>query len=222
MTKKKTAPKKKKAAADKKKKSDRRENVQTPPHSDTDVTRRAKKQTRKPKFENTLDKIKEQDRPVDGPDRKGGARPGPSQPDPGAGDSQRPPDSLDRIQPSDKAPKALAPVLKIPFSIWANVSQIEEMKLSDIEAEEWAGPIVELLEYYFPGRIPEIVWIWLMFLSATEKVIDSRVKIRYEKRQERKSSASAPGQSEREPAAHTTQPAPKHNGNEPAEGYPKE
>ncbi|MBA7496451.1 hypothetical protein ES702_07059 [subsurface metagenome] len=181
---------------------------------------KAKKQSRKPEFEKALEEIppKEQTDQV----RKVGMRPGPSQPDPGAEEGPAPPDDLARIDSQlSKAPKALAPVLKIPFSIWANVSQIEEMKLSDIEAEEWARPIIDLLEYYFPGRIPEIVWIWLMFLSATEKVIDSRVKIRYEKRQERKRSGSAPGQSEREPAAHTTRSAPKHNGAKPADSYPQ-
>ena len=184
---------------------------------------KAKKKSRKPEFEKALAEIKEQDQTVEGPDRKVGKRPGPSQPDPGAEERPCPPDNLTRIDRQlSKAPKALAPVLKIPFSIWANVSQIEEMKLTDAEAVEWAGPIVELLEYYFPGRIPEIVWIWLMFLSATEKVIDSRVKIRYEKRQERKRSGSAPGQSEREPAAPTTRSAPKHKGAKPAESYPTE
>jgi len=196
MTKKKTTPKKKAA--------------------------KAKKQTRKPNFEKALEEIKEQDQPVDVPDRVG-KRPGPSPQDPGAEESPAPPDDLAKIDRQlSKAPKALAPVLKIPFSIWASVSQIEEMKLSDIEAEEWAEPIISLLEYYFPGRIPEIIWIWLMFLTATEKVIDSRVKIRYEKRQERKQAAQIPGSPQTEPAAHTTQPAPRRQGAEPAEGYPNE
>lgn len=207
---------KKKKAVGKKKISDRRKQVSnTPPspHRDKDVPRRAKKQTRKPGFEKVLDEIEKQ------ADRKVGKRPGPSQPDPGAGDSPCPPDNLARLDAElSKAPKALAPVLKIPFSIWASVSQIPEMKLTDPEAEEWAKPIIELLEYYFPGRIPEIVWIWLMFLTATEKVIDSRVKIRYEKRKE---CAIRGGPASREPAEHTTQPAPAHKGAEPAQGYPQ-
>lgn len=194
MTKKKTAPKKK--------------------------TAKAKKQSRKPDFEKALGEIKEQDQPVEGPDRVG-KRPGPTQPDPGAEEGPCPPDNLARIDRQlSKAPKALAPVLKIPFSIWASVSQIEEMKLSDIEAEEWAEPIIALLEYYFPGRIPEIIWIWLMFLTATEKVIDSRVKIRYEKRKEISLHGGRPAATE--PAAHTTQPAPVHNGAEPAQSFPQE
>jgi len=172
---------------------------------------KAKKQTRKPEFEKALNEIV-----TDSEVREVGTRPGPGVRDPGA------PDNLDRLDRElSKAPQALAPVLKIPFSIWASVSQIPEMKLADDEAEEWAEPIVALLEYYFPGRIPEIIWIWLMFLTATEKVIDSRVKIRYEKRQQLKRSQPATV-STREPAGLNTQPAPKHNGAEPAQSYPKE
>lgn len=176
---------------------------------------KAKKQARKPDFENALEEIVTDDKVREG------TRPGVSSQHPGADDSPRPPDNLVKVdrEPS-KAPKALAPVLKIPFSIWAGVSEISEMKLTDLEAEEWAEPIIALLEYYFPGRIPEIIWIWLMFLSATEKVIDSRVKIRYEKRKERAHSqtSSAP----RESAVPTAQPAPVHNGAEPAEDFPQE
>lgn len=173
-----------------------------------------KKQSRKPEFEKTLDEVV----PIADQGGEDGTRPGPGGQDPGA------PDNLDRSDRElSKAPQALALVLKIPFAIWANVSEIPEMKLADAEAEEWAEPIVALLEYYFPGKIPEIAWMWLMFLSATEKVIDSRVKIRYEKRQERKRSqpsTSTPGY--RESAVQTAQPAPKHNGAEPAQGYPNE
>lgn len=185
----------------------------------TDKKVEAKKQTRKPDFERALDEVVPKDREGEVPEgpgtaRRGGPRPDPDGQDPGA------PDKLARLDRElSKAPQALAPVLKIPFSIWASVSQIPEMKLTDPEAQEWAEPIVALLEYYFPGKIPEIIWIWLMFLTATEKVIDSRVKIRYEKRKEQ--SQSSPGSAPRGPAA-TTRPAPTHNGAEPAEHYPKE
>ncbi len=183
----------------------------------TDKKIQAVKQTRKPEFEKALEEIV-----TDSKVRDESTRPGPSSQDPGAKDSQAPPDNLAGLDHQlSKASQALAPVLKIPFSIWATVSEIPEMKLADDEAQEWAEPIVALLEYYFPGKIPEIAWMWLMFLSATEKVIDSRVKIRYEKRQEHKRSQPAMV-STREPAGHTTQSAPIHNGAEPAQGYPKE
>ncbi len=197
MTKKKTAPAGKKKTARKVK---------------------AKKQIRKPEFEKALEEIVTDDV------GDVGTRPGPSPQDPGAEDSQAPPDNLDRPDRElSKASQALAPVLKIPFSIWAGVSEIPEIKLADDEAQEWAEPIVALLEYYFPGKIPEIAWMWLMFLSATEKVIDSRVKMRYEKRQELKSSQTSTSTSGyREPVVQTAQPAPVHNGAEPAQSYPKD
>ena len=182
---------------------------------------KAKKQTRKPDFEKALDEVITNDQVGDVPEgpgtaHRGGPRPGPDGQAPGA------PDNLARLDRElSKAPQALAPVLKIPFSIWASLSQIPEMKLTDPEAQEWAEPIVALLEYYFPGKIPEIIWIWLLFLTATEKVIDSRVKIRYEKLKERSNSASS-SSAPRGSAAHTTRPAPVHNGAEPAENYPKE
>ena len=178
---------------------------------------------RKPEFEKALDEVVPNDQLRNVPEgpgtaRRGGTRPGPDGQDPGA------PDNLARLDRElSKAPQALAPVLKIPFSIWASVSQIPEMKLTDPEAEEWAEPMVALLEYYFPGKIPEIIWIWLLFLTATEKVIDSRVKIRYEKLQERSHSASSAPSGPA--AAHTTRqpaPAPAHNGAEPALSYPQE
>jgi len=168
----------------------------------------AKKQIRKPDFEKALDEVILKDQTAKVQEEQG--------PRPGAPDSLAP----GATSKSDKAPKALAPVLKIPFSIWASVSQIPEMNLSDIEAQEWAEPMIDLLEYYFPGKIPEIIWIWLMFLTATEKVIDSRVKIRYEKRKERHNSQARPAHPT-EPVAAQRQPAPAHNGAEPAESYPQ-
>ena len=170
------------------------------------------KQIRKPEFEKALDEVIS--KPDQGED--GGTRPG-LEAGPGA------PDNLGKLDRElSKASKALAPVLKIPFAIWANVSEIPEMRLADDEALEWAEPIVALLEYYFPGKIPEIAWMWLMFLSATEKVIDSRVKIRYEKRKEQSSQPSTSTSGYREPAVPTAQPALRHNGADPAQGYPSE
>ena len=172
---------------------------------------KAKKQVRKPDFENALNEVALGEQTNDQA-QDGVKRPSSIRQDSGAGDN------LDRLDRS-KAPQALAPVLKIPFSIWASVSEIPEMKLSDDEAEEWAEPMVALLEYYFPGKIPEIAWIWLMFLSSTEKVIDSRVKIRYEKRQERERSHSVPV-GPGEPVA-ASQPAPRRDGAEPTTEYPQ-
>lgn len=137
----------------------------------------------------------------------------------GPGDSPGPPDDH-VVQVPDRAAQALAPVLKIPFVIWSNIENIPEIRLSDEEAQEWTEPFVELLEYYFPGKVPEIAWIWLCFLTATGRVIDSRIEIRH-KHKEGSAAPQVAGQGPKQEA-----PGPtiitKHNGAEPAEDYPNE
>ena len=133
------------------------------------------------------------------------------------------PESPEFAEPArlpDKTYPGLIPVLKIPFAIWANVKKMPEIRLSDEEADEWGLPVTQLIEYYFPGKIPEIAWVWLMFLSSTGKVIDSRVDMIHEKRQGDERSPK-PG-----PEGPVAKPAPggppAHQGSEPAEGYPQE
>ena len=121
-----------------------------------------------------------------------------------------------------KAARALAPVLKIPFAIWSKIDEIPEIKLSQDEALEWADPIVEILEYYFPGKIPEIAWMWLMLLESTGRVIDSRIEIRHQKKKSTSSAAKTAKQGPDSIPSPGIHPAPQHNGAEPAEGYPKE
>jgi len=118
------------------------------------------------------------------------------------------------------AKKAIAPVLKIPFGIWSNIVEIPEIKLSNEEAQEWAEPVVGLLEYYFPGKVPEIAWIWLMFFTSTGHVIDSRIEIQH---QHRKKAAAPHPQDEPGHSPSVPGPAhrPKHNGAEPATDFPR-
>jgi len=148
-------------------------------------------------------------------------RPGDSAQDPGA---QGPPEST--VPPKPKAARALAPVLKIPFAIWSKIDEIPELKLSQDEALEWAEPIADILEYYFPGKIPEIAWMWLMLLESTGRVIDSRVEIRHQKKKQLEAAPETAEQQGSDSIPSSTRPAnspaPQHNGAEPAEGYPKE
>jgi len=137
--------------------------------------------------------------------------------DPGA---QGPPEST--VPPKPKAARALAPVLKIPFAIWAKIDEIPEIKLSQDEALEWADPIADILEYYFPGKIPEIAWMWLMLLESTGRVIDSRIEIRHQKKKQISEGSSPEGPRNVVAQGPDVSPAPQHNGAEPAEGYPKE
>lgn len=125
------------------------------------------------------------------------------------------------VPPKPKAARALAPVLKIPFAIWAKIDDIPEIKLSQDEALEWAEPIADILEYYFPGKIPEIAWMWLMLLESTGRVIDSRVEIRHQKKKQL-SSGTSPEAQKTAAAGPDLQPAPQHEGAEPASEYPKD
>jgi len=115
------------------------------------------------------------------------------------------------------AQKAVSPILKIPFSIWANIAEIPAIKLSDKEAEDWANPIVGLLEYYFPGKVPEIAWIWLMFATSTAHVIDSRFEIQHE----HKEGSAAPHAEEPGEGRIPVQVQPRHSGSEPTLTFPQ-
>jgi len=112
----------------------------------------------------------------------------------------------------------VAPVLKIPFAIWSNIKEIPTIRLSDKEAQDWAGPIVDLLEFYFPGKVPEIAWMWLMFLTSTAKVIDSRIEIVH---QEKKKKSQGPAKLSSPNPLTDDQPGPPHNGAEPGGDYPE-
>lgn len=116
------------------------------------------------------------------------------------------------------AVKAVAPVLKIPFAICSNIKEIPEIRLTNEEAQEWAVPIVDLLEYYFPGKVPEIAWMWLTFLTSTAKVIDSRIEIVHQK----KTAVPAAGKGPSESLISPGQTAHLHNGADPANEYPEE
>ena len=122
-----------------------------------------------------------------------------------------------------KAARALAPVLKIPFAIWAKIDEIPEIRLSQDEALEWAEPLTDILEYYFPGKIPEIAWMWLMLLESTGRVIDSRIEIRHQKKKQPPETAAPVISMSQGPDTQrsTDRPAPPHNGAEPAQGYPQ-
>jgi len=179
-------------------------------------------QKRKPGFEAALEAEAQvaESRRIEEEEKAGRSdtRPGVSAQDPGAHGQ---PEST--VPP--KAARALAPVLKIPFAIWAKIDEIPELKLSQDEAQEWAEPITDILEYYFPGKIPEIAWMWLMLLESTGRVIDSRIEIRHQKKKELESAQETPVQQgpdkiPRSPRS-ANRPAPNHNGAEPATGYPQ-
>lgn len=136
------------------------------------------------------------------------------------------PNALPESTVPPKAARALAPVLKIPFAIWAKIDEIPEIKLSQDEAQEWAEPIADILEYYFPGKIPEIAWMWLMLLESTGRVIDSRIEIRHQKKKQLSTDPETAPETATQQGPDSSRsaerPAPQHNGAEPAGGYPTE
>jgi len=104
-------------------------------------------------------------------DGRGGVRPGAGRPQ-GVTDEFA---AVNRLP--EKANLAIVPVIEIPFDLWAQAMKLPELALGKDEAKNLALPITQLLEYYFPGRIPEIAWIWLMLFASTSNILKPRLKI---------------------------------------------
>ena len=173
----------------------------------------------KPDFEDTLDKLdQELSEESAGPPKKdgrGGAREGSGRPR-GVTDDFA---AVNRLP--EKANLTLVPVLQIPFKFWAKSQQLKELELKDKEAEELALPVTKLLEFYFPGRIPEIAWIWLMMLGTTYRIMEPRMDLLVELRKTKKGPSVTPAG--KVPDSSSSNPAPNPSGPaQPAAGYPKE
>lgn len=89
-----------------------------------------------------------------------------------------------------KANPLWPPVLKIPFDVWAETEKIEELRITDKEAELLALPITQLIDYYLP-QLPEIAIAWFGLISAGYSVLGPRRQIIMQRRQDK----SAPGPS---------------------------
>ena len=63
------------------------------------------------------------------------------------------------------------------FDLWSAAAKIEELALSEDEADLLSLPITQLQEYYFPGILPEIAGTWIMLIFATSRIIKPRIKI---------------------------------------------
>ena len=142
----------------------------------------------KPEFEAALNNVagESQTTPESEPakDGRGGARPGAGRP--------RGTDDLSRVNRlPQKANETLIPILQMPFSFWSKTQGIKELELADKEAKELALPVTQLLEFYFPGKVPEIAFVWLMFAGSTFKIVDSRLAILAKKRKEKTTSSVA-------------------------------
>ena len=72
------------------------------------------------------------------------------------------------------------------FDFWASAAKIEELALSDDEAETLSLPITQLQEYYFPGILPEIAGTWVMLIFAVSRIVKPRVDMVNKVRNQRK------------------------------------
>lgn len=109
-------------------------------------------------------------------ERRGGPRPGSGRPKGVTEEFAQ----VNRLP--EKANATLVPVLQIPFATWARAIGVKEMALNKDEAKDLALPVTQLLEFYFPGRIPEIAWVWLMMLGTTYRILEPRLDLLAAKR----------------------------------------
>lgn len=165
----------------------------------------------KPEFEQSLQNHGKPPaaEPGDKVETRGGARPGAGRP--------RGTDNLSLVNRlPEKANETLVPVLQIPFKTWATAIGVKELELNRDEAKDLALPVTQLLEFYFPGRIPEIAWVWLMMLGSTYRILEPRLELLAKMRKEQGPSVAA---SDKGPAPSSR---PRSGAAEPATGFPKE
>ena len=63
------------------------------------------------------------------------------------------------------------------FDFWASAAKIEQLALSEDEAEKLSLPITQLQEFYFPGILPEIAGTWIMLIFAVSRIVKPRVDL---------------------------------------------
>ena len=170
----------------------------------------------KPDFEQTLKDIAGSHQPAaegeEKVERRGGPRPGSGRPK-GVTEAFA---AVNRLPA--KANETLIPVLQIPFELWSKSQGVKELALGKDDAKELALPVTQLLEFYFPGRIPEIAWVWLMFTGTAYRILEPRLEILAQKRGEKSASVAA-GAKGPVPAGTDR---PRTGAAQPASGYPKE
>jgi hypothetical protein len=165
----------------------------------------------KPEFEQSLQDHSQPAaaEPAEKVETRGGARPGAGRP--------RGTDNLSLVNRlPEKANETLVPVLQIPFRTWAVAVGVKELELNKEDAKDLALPVTQLLEFYFPGRIPEIAWVWLMMLGSTYRILEPRLELLAQKRKENGPSVAA---GDKGPAPSSR---PQTGAAEPATGFPKD
>lgn len=72
------------------------------------------------------------------------------------------------------------------FDFWASAAKIEQLALSEDEAEKLSLPITQLQEFYFPGILPEIAGTWIMLIFAVSRIVKPRIDMVNVVRKQRK------------------------------------
>lgn len=78
------------------------------------------------------------------------------------------------------------------FDLWSTAAKIEQLALSDDEADILSLPLTQLQEYYFPGILPEIAGTWIMLIFAVTRVVKPRIDIVNTVRKERRAARPDP------------------------------
>lgn len=113
-------------------------------------------------------------------EKRGGVRPGSGRP-PGLTDEKAKVKNLPQY-PSNPIKQGIQSV----FDVWASAAKIEELALTDKEADLLALPLTQLQEYYFPGILPEIAGTWIMLIFAVSRVVKPRADMINDVRKQRK------------------------------------
>ena len=104
-------------------------------------------------------------------DNRGGLRPG-------AGRPQGVTDDLAAVNRlPEKANEALCAVIEMPFDLWSDLNKMPELALTKDEARKIGLPVTQLMEFYFPGKIPVIAWVWMSLLGSTANILKPRLKL---------------------------------------------
>ena len=107
---------------------------------------------------------------------RGGTRPGAGRPM-GVGDDLA---IVNRLP--EKPNELICDCLELPFDFWADVNHIPELALTKEEAKRLGLPVTQLMEYYFPGKIPVVAWAWMNLGVSLVNVLKKRIKLLRQKK----------------------------------------
>lgn len=62
------------------------------------------------------------------------------------------------------------------FKLWAGSTKIPDVQLTEDELNAMAVPATKLQEYYAPGMVNHITWVWMSLATASFIIIEPRIK----------------------------------------------